>query len=135
MSSGGYMRTIFTRFVLLAALFCITHPATAQNSGLPPDVRLDSLNRLPLPKREELDAERQKVYDTAFAKTNSVAGLRGEVGIRLQGAAKDIRFESPLGRRLTELAIIVGARHAEQNFEWTLHVEEALRQGLEMPII
>jgi hypothetical protein len=110
--------------------------AVAQTAGsLSPDVYPDSRNRLPLVKRDELTAERQKAYDAAFATTKSTAGLQGEAGIRLHGAAADIRFESPLGRRLTELAIIVGARHAEQNFEWTLHVEEALRQGLEMPII
>ena len=102
---------------------------------LPKDVYPDSRNRLPLVKRDDLDEKGKKDYDAAFATTHSIAGLQGETGIRLQGGREDVRFESPLGRRLTELAIITGAREAEQNFEWTLHVDEALRQGLEMPIV
>ena len=108
---------------------------SANADRLPKDVYPDSRNRLPLVKREDLDERGKKSYDAAFATTKSIAGLQGEAGIRLQGGSEDIRFESPIGRRLTELAIITGAREAEQNFEWTLHVEEALRQGLEMSII
>ena len=103
--------------------------------ALPEDVYPDSRNRLPLVKREDLDEERQKIYDEAAAATDPLHGLQGEVGIRLHSVIDDVRFESPLGRRLTELAIITAAREAEQNFEWTLHAEEALRQGLEMSII
>ncbi len=108
---------------------------SARADRLPKDVYPDSRNRLPLVKREDLDEKGKKAYDAAFATTNSIAGLQGEAGIRLQGGTEDVRYESPLGRRLTELAIITGARESEQNFEWTLHAEEALRQGLEMSII
>jgi 4-carboxymuconolactone decarboxylase len=102
---------------------------------LPEDVYPDSRNRLPLVKREDLNEERKKIYDAAFAKTNSIAGLQGDVGIRLHSVTDDVRYESPLGRALTELAIITAAREAEQNFEWTLHAEEALRVGLERSIV
>ena len=108
---------------------------SANADGLPMDVYPDSRNRLPLVKRDDLDEKGKKAYDAAFATTKSIAGLQGEAGIRLHGGTKEIRFESPLGRRLTELAIITGAREGEQNFEWTLHAEEALRQGLEMSIV
>ena len=109
--------------------------ADQQAAALPKDVHPDSLNRLPLVKREELDERRQKLYDEALAKGKSVEGLQGVGGILLHSSTTDVRYESPLGRRLTELAIIIGARESEQNFEWTLHVEEAMRQGLEMPIV
>jgi 4-carboxymuconolactone decarboxylase len=102
---------------------------------LPKDVYPDSRNRLPLVKREDLDEKRQKIYDHARAATDPLHSLQGEVGIRLHSVTDDPRFDSPLGRRLTELAIIVGAREAEQHFEWTLHAEEALRQGLEMSVL
>ena len=103
--------------------------------GLPEDVYPDSRNRLPLVKREDLTEERQKIYDEAAAATDPLHGLQGEVGIRLHSVTDDVRFESPLGRALTELAIITAAREAEQNFEWTLHAEEALRQGLDRSIV
>ncbi len=108
---------------------------SAGADALPKDVYPDSLNRLPLVEREDLDEKRKEIYDAAFATTNSIAGLQGEAGIRLHSVTDDVRFESPLGRRLTELAIIAAARESEQNFEWTLHAEEALRQGLEMSIV
>jgi alkylhydroperoxidase family enzyme len=132
------------KFIRLLALMLITStvwfatgvPVAAQGGpGLPPDVYADSGNRLPLPIREELDDKHKKSYDDAYARTGSVEGLRGMAGIMLHGSSGDIRFESPAGRRLTELAILVGARHAEQNFEWSLHMDEALRQGLEKNII
>jgi hypothetical protein len=132
------------KFIRLLALMLITSTiwfatgslvAAQGGPGLPPDVYADSGNRLPLPIREQLDDKHKKSYDAAYAHTNSVEGLRGMAGIMLHGSSGDIRFESPAGRRLTELAILVGARHAEQNFEWSLHMDEALRQGLEKNII
>ena len=105
---------------------------SAAADALPADVYPDSRNRLPLVKREDLNEQRQKIYDEAAAATNPLEGFQGEVGIRLHSVTDDVRFESPLGRRLTELAIITAARESEQNFEWTLHAEEALRQELEM---
>jgi 4-carboxymuconolactone decarboxylase len=108
---------------------------SAKVDQFPKDVYPDSRNRLPLVKREDLDEKGKKAYDAAFATTNSIAGLQGEAGIRLHGGREEVRYESPLGRRLTELAIITGAREGEQDFEWTLHSEEALRVGLEISIV
>ncbi|MSO18844.1 MAG: hypothetical protein EXQ56_00010 [Acidobacteria bacterium] len=108
---------------------------SATADGLPKDVYPESRNRLPLVKKQDLDEKRKKAYDAAFAKTNSLAGLQGVAGIQLHSVTDDVRYESPLGRRLTELAIITAARESEQNFEWTLHAEEALRVGLELPIV
>lgn len=107
----------------------------AMTDELPEDIYPDSRNRLPLVKRADLNEERKKIYDAALAKTNSIAGLQGDVGIRLHSVTDNVRFESPLGRALTELAIITAARESEQNYEWTLHAEEALRVGLEMSIV
>jgi 4-carboxymuconolactone decarboxylase len=124
--------TLITFTVWLAA----GAPASAQGGpNLPPDVYADSRNRLPLPMRDELDNKHKQTYDAVLARTGSVEGLRGMAGIELHGSSGNIRFESPAGRRLIELAIIVGARHGEQNFEWSLHASQALREGLEMEII
>ncbi len=107
----------------------------AMTDNLPEGVYPDSRNRLPLVNREDLDDERKKIYDEASAKPNSIDGLQGHVGIRLHSVIDNIRFESPLGRALTELAIITAARESEQNYEWTLHAEEALRVGLDMSVL
>ncbi|MBI3895892.1 MAG: hypothetical protein HY313_08155 [Acidobacteria bacterium] len=108
---------------------------SAKADGLPKDVYPDSRNRLPLVKREDLDEKRKKAYDDAVKMTNPIEGLQGKGGILLHSNTEDVRYGSPLGRALTELAIIVGARSSEQNFEWTLHVEEAIRVGLPMEVI
>jgi 4-carboxymuconolactone decarboxylase len=99
---------------------------------LPPDIYADSLNRLPLIRREELDKTRQKAFDEA---ASSPEGLRGLAGIRLHASGVDVRYNSPLGRRLTELAINTNAAETDQPYEWTLHAEEGMRQGLEREII
>ena len=116
-------------------LVACTHVTAQGGPGLPSDVYADSGNRLPLPNRGELDDAHKKSYDAAAAHTGALEGLRGAGGIRLHGTSGNIRLESPAGRRLTELAILVGARHAEQNFEWSLHVAQGIREGLEKKII
>ena len=47
----------------------------------------------------------------------------------------NVRWESPLGRRLTELAILTQAREYHQPYEWSLHEMEAVAVGLEPEIV
>ena len=105
----------------------------ADGQTLPKDVYPDSRNRLPLPKPEEMDDTAKKTYDAAASKNKP---LQPDVEIRLYGGTYgDMRYESPLGRRTVELAIITAARESDQLYEWTLHSEEALRVGLQKSII
>ena len=92
----------------------------------------DSGNRLPLVRREDLDEQGQRAYDAAI----SAAGEpRGAAAIRLHGSGVNVRWESPLGRRLTELAILTQAREYHQPYEWSLHEMEAVAVGLEPEIV
>ena len=94
------------------ALVCavgVASPAVAQTSTLPGDVHQDSRSRLPLLK----------------------AGVQGVAAIRLHGSGVDVRWLSPLGRQLTELAILATARAHDQPYEWSLHEMEALAVGLD----
>jgi 4-carboxymuconolactone decarboxylase len=101
---------------------------------LPKDVFPDSRNRLPLVKREDLDEHGKKAYDDAAA-SNPSGVPQGVAAIRLHGSGVDVRWASPLGRRLTELAIVATAREYDQPYEWSLHEMEALAVGLEATII
>ena len=76
---------------------------------LPKDVFPDSRNRLPLIKREALDERGKKAYDDAAASTPASGVPQGLAAIRLHGSGLDVRWASPLGRRLTELAIVATA--------------------------
>ena len=96
------------------------HPgaSSAQTEGpLPEDVHPDSRNRLP------------------GHATNSPGGPIGAAAIRLYGSGVNVRWESPLGRPLTELAILTTAREHDQPYEWSLHEMEAVAVGLDPAVI
>jgi 4-carboxymuconolactone decarboxylase len=111
----------------------------------PDDIDPQSQCRLPLPRRDELDAEGQRIYDSlADPQGGSLRGLRGPGGIHLHSPAlarhsrplnRYLRQEAGLGGRLRELAILVTARELDSRFEWAAHEAEALRDGLAPAII
>jgi len=98
-----------------ALLFAIVQPhkAVAQEP-LPNDVRADSRNRLPSGKPD---------------------APQGAAGIRLRGSGVAVRWESALGRALTELAILTSAREHDQPYEWSLHELEGIAVGLNPAVI
>jgi 4-carboxymuconolactone decarboxylase len=112
---------------------------------LPGDVHPESLSRLPLRRRDEMDAQGQRFYDAVVGpQARTLVGLRGpsgiwlhspELGERVRAVNQYLRFEAPLGRRLTELAILVTARELDNQFEWTAHEPAALTEGLSQEII
>jgi len=112
---------------------------------LPDDVYPESLSRLPLLKREELDDDGKRYYDAVTGPgSRTLAGLQGPSGIwlhsprlaeHLRRANQYLRYETGPDRRLTELAILVTARELDHQFEWTAHEPAALREGLEPEII
>jgi 4-carboxymuconolactone decarboxylase len=119
--------------------------ATASRSSLPHDVYAESLNRLPLVKREELDERAQKLYDSyGGSGARSLAGLQGPAGIRLHSPRLAVlneplntylRFDTEIPRKLSELAILVTARELDSQFEWTAHEPAAIKEGLDPNVI
>ena len=111
--------------------------AVLESEGtLPNDVFPDSRNRLPLIKREDLDERGRKAYDDAVSASNSGSGMpQGVAAIQLHSSGVNVRWASPLGRRLTELDIITTARELDQPYEWSLHSMEAAAVGLEPAVI
>jgi len=111
----------------------------------PEDVDAQSGCRLPLPRREELDAEGQAVYDRLTDPAGgSLRGLRGPGGIHLHSPELSrhsralnhyLRNEAGLGARVRELAILTTARALDSQFEWAAHEPEALRQGIAPEVI
>src|SRR5262249_53547729 len=67
---------------------------------------------------------------------NRLAGAaQGAAAIRKQGSGVTVRWESALGRALTELAILTSAREHDQPYEWSLHELEAIAVGLDPAVI
>jgi 4-carboxymuconolactone decarboxylase len=143
---GLFVRFWFDGSVLAQQLLTQgSGPAAEKTAALPKDVSAESLNRLPLVKREQLDERAQKIYDAyADPNTRSLAGLQGPGGIRLHSPRiaeydeplnRYLRNETGIPRRLTELAILVTAREFGNQFEWAAHEPAALKEGLEANII
>jgi 4-carboxymuconolactone decarboxylase len=111
----------------------------------PGDIHPDSRSRLPLVDRAALDDEGKAFYDAVTGpRSRTLVGLQGPSGIwlhspalgaRVRAVNQYLRYETTLERRLTELAILVVARELDNQFEWTAHEPEALREGLAPEII
>jgi 4-carboxymuconolactone decarboxylase len=98
--------------------------------------------RIKIRTREEMNEEQRRVYD------ETVRGRRGRMPAplaawlessvlaeRAQKLGEFLRYETSLPPRLSELAILVVARHWTAQFEWSAHKAEALKAGLDPEII
>lgn len=115
----------------------------ARPAQLPADVNPDSLCRLPPIQREDLDANGKRIWDIVVGPDAKTPQL-GPVGISFYspGIAEQMHYlneylrkQSILGRRMTELTIIVAGREMNHQFEWAAHSPQALREGVEPAII
>ena len=127
----------YVRLVIVIATGAeIVAAPQAAAQALPPDVNADSRNRLPQVRRENLDADGQKIFDEI--------GNTGPSGVRIHNPgfaihmnqANDyLRTKSGLDPRLRELVILVGAREVDGQYIWTSHEPTARDVGLEDAII
>jgi 4-carboxymuconolactone decarboxylase len=134
-------------FGLVRQSFC--QDATSRVSRetvMPSDIYPDSGSRLPPIKREGLDDQGKQQYDALVGRTGgrSLAGLRGPGGLNLyspkaaqhlSGLSNYLRYESGLSGRVREVAILVTAREMDQQFEWTAHEPNALKEGVPPEVI
>ena len=100
------------------------------------------MSRIPLLSPEELDPAQRLVYDKV------VSGPRGRLRGPLRAAlynpaladcwqafGAQLRYRTQLPAKLSELAILVTARHCCSPFEWDAHRPEAEKAGLPAAII
>jgi len=105
----------------------------------------ESRCRVPLPRREDLDADGQKVFDYFTSGTKGILrGLRGPAGLMLHDPklaevsipyVAYLRFGSGLGETIREVCILATARECNNAFEWAAHEPEALRVGVPKEVI
>jgi 4-carboxymuconolactone decarboxylase len=88
---------------------------------LPADVYPESRNRLPLPKREDMDDYGKAVFDEVTHKPElpSVRLYDPKVAKPLAEAHRYIRFKAGLPERVIEIAVLVTARERDCQYEWT----------------
>ncbi|MFL2433730.1 MAG: carboxymuconolactone decarboxylase family protein [Vicinamibacterales bacterium] len=128
-------RWLQTVFVCIGAGLIPVSVQDAQAEQLPDDVNSVSRSRLPPVDREELDPVRRETYDAGRQTEDVERSGMGAGVLRLHGSGTDLRFSGPLGRRLTEIAILTTAREIDQPYEWALHELDALAVGVDEVII
>lgn len=90
---------------------------------------------------EMSDAQRRVAEEASSGKRGHVpAPLRAwlhspELGARAQRLGEFVRYDTILGPRLSELAILVTARFWTSHYEWYAHKREGLKAGIEPEIV
>ncbi len=93
--------------------------------------------RTPFLKPEEMNPQQRAVYDDILRSRGT--WLNGpyapllhspELAAKAQVFGEHVRYHTSLAPRLSELAILVTARHWDCNFEWVQHAPIAVRQGV-----
>ncbi|MFC1491546.1 carboxymuconolactone decarboxylase family protein [Nitrospinota bacterium] len=100
------------------------------------------MSRLPPLTLDQMTNEQRRVYDDiAQGPRGSVRGpflalLRSpEATSRMQRVGEYLRFQSMLPARLRMLAVLVTARAWTAQYEWQVHVPQALQAGLDAGVI
>jgi 4-carboxymuconolactone decarboxylase len=98
--------------------------------------------RLTLPPAEQLTPEQQAACDEAMSGLRGrvpapmIAWLRNpELARRAQRLGELLRYQTTLEPRLSELAILVCARHWTPHYEWTVHKREGLKAGMDPEVV
>ena len=104
---------------------------------------MDTQDRMPpIPDAEMTAAQRAAVAD--FKQTRNTTTFEGpfvpllrspELLQRAQRVGEYLRYHSALPPRLSELVILIAARHWCQQFEWSIHAANAATAGLAPGVI
>ena len=123
---------------LFAAFLISGNCVTAQEMPLPPDVRADSLSRLPPVIRDDLDDYGKSVWDRVLGRDNTgpFYGPTGfyfhmpKVADGMDRITSHVRYDSVIGRANIETAILVASRELDSQYEWASHEPLALGEGV-----
>jgi 4-carboxymuconolactone decarboxylase len=115
---------------------CPVHPlgqaALSADATLPKDVYADSRNRLPLPKREDMDDYGKQVFDRLSKGPGYTPPLRfysPKLAESMSATHYYLKFGTGLPDRLVEIAVLVTAREMANQYEWTQWENFGRKQG------
>ncbi len=98
--------------------------------------------RISFPAPEDMNAEQRRVYDAVVKGPRGVvrgplrAALHSpELADKWQQLGELLRYRTSLSPRLSELAILVTARHWDSQFEWHAHEPPARDAGVSDAVI
>jgi 4-carboxymuconolactone decarboxylase len=103
-----------------------------------PEIQERNLPRIPLPAPEAMNPEQRRVYDAIVSgpRGQLVGPLRAalhrpELADKWQQFGAMLRYGTSLSPKLSELAILVTARHTRSDVEW--HIHELMAHKAELP--
>ena len=105
-------------------------PVAAPSAVLPKDVDPQSFSRLPVIKRDDLDADGKRIYDELAGGAGKTVTPTGPAAISLyspkvaeaiQMLNQYLRFHGVLKQRDYEVVVLVAAREFDQAYEWSGH--------------
>ncbi|MBI4886283.1 MAG: carboxymuconolactone decarboxylase family protein [Acidobacteria bacterium] len=125
--------------VMSGAAGAVGAASQASRAALPQDIHPETGNRFPALKREALNDEGKKLYDTrgvvdAFG-PGAIRLYSPPVAAAMTGVNDYLRRKSGLEPRLVELAILVTAREMDCEYVWTAHEPAAQKAGLAQAVI
>ena len=95
----------------------------------------------PIPAERLTEAQKKAVEEFKAARGSDVSGpfiplLRSpEVMTRARAMGDYLRFKSALPPKLSELVILISARHWTQRYEWAAHAPIALAAGVDPEVV
>jgi len=125
-------------FPSILVINCSCATAADINRGLSPDIDTESLSRLPMIHKHDLDADGQRIFEFIMGKDTDTPNIgpaavslyNPKIAEAMQLLNQEVRYNSVIGRRYTELAILVASREFDQQFEWTMHEDTARTEGV-----
>ncbi|MBP0445113.1 carboxymuconolactone decarboxylase family protein [Roseomonas sp. SSH11] len=98
--------------------------------------------------RIELTPEAERTPEEQAACEEAISGVRGrvpapmiawlknpEMARRAQRLGELLRYQTTLEPRLSELAILVTARHWTAHYEWVVHKRDGLKAGMDPAVV
>ena len=105
-------------------------------------VHVNAQDRMPIPAMDQLnEAQRKAAQDIIDGPRKALYGpfiplLRSpELMDRSSRMGEYLRYKSAIGNKLSELVILIVARHWTQQVEWYLHQPIALKVGIKQEVI
>jgi 4-carboxymuconolactone decarboxylase len=98
--------------------------------------------RIPILSPEQMNPEQRRIHDAVVSGPRGMlvgplraAIHRPELADKWQQFGELLRYRTSVPARLSELAILVTARHWDCQVEWHLHERDAIKAGLESAIM
>jgi len=114
----------------------------AQSPALPPDIDRESLSRLPVVSKADLDADGRRIFDYIGGRAGAPPKTGpGGVSMHSPAAAEAIQMlnqslrKTVIGSKYFEISALIGAREFDQAYEWSGHEPAALRAGVDQAAI